>query len=128
MLCLTVCQPYAFTILTGEKVNEYRKWATPHRGPLAIHAGLSTTWLVKGWRDVILPSGTPLVDVLTFGAVLGVVYVTGCVCGKREGSYAWRLARPRWLDTSIACKGKLKLWNLPAAVEAAVLAQLGGLT
>jgi activating signal cointegrator 1 len=38
---LTIYQPWASLIALGEKKIETREWYTPHRGPLAIHAGLN---------------------------------------------------------------------------------------
>lgn len=39
MKALTISQPYASLIARGEKFVENRRWPTPYRGPLAIHAG-----------------------------------------------------------------------------------------
>ena len=44
MKALSVHQPYAWLIVHGHKPVENRGWATPYRGRLAIHAGL-TTWV-----------------------------------------------------------------------------------
>jgi len=38
---LSVRQPYADMIISGEKKVEYRSWSTRYRGPLLIHAGLA---------------------------------------------------------------------------------------
>lgn len=40
MKTLAVRQPWAWAIARGHKNVENRGWVTPHRGPLAIHAGL----------------------------------------------------------------------------------------
>jgi hypothetical protein len=37
--CLSIAQPYANAILTGQKYEVYRTWRTRYRGLLAIHAG-----------------------------------------------------------------------------------------
>ncbi|BBI34492.1 ASCH domain-containing protein [Cohnella abietis] len=40
MKAITIHQPWATLIALGEKKYETRSWATKHRGPLAIHAGM----------------------------------------------------------------------------------------
>lgn len=44
---LTVSQPYASLIATGEKFAENRTWVTAYRGLCAIHAGKGTQYLPK---------------------------------------------------------------------------------
>ncbi len=44
---LTISQPYASLIASGEKWIENRTWPTAHRGKLAIHAGVGTQYLNK---------------------------------------------------------------------------------
>jgi len=45
MKALTISQPYASLIASGEKWVENRSWPTGYRGPLAIHAGKGTQYL-----------------------------------------------------------------------------------
>lgn len=45
MKALTICQPYAELIARGEKLIENRTWPTAYRGPVAIHAGKSRSWM-----------------------------------------------------------------------------------
>lgn len=45
MKALTISQPFASLIADGEKWIENRRWYTPYRGPLAIHAGKGTQYL-----------------------------------------------------------------------------------
>ena len=47
MKALTISQPFASLIASGEKWVENRTWRTDHRGPLAIHAGKGTQYLTK---------------------------------------------------------------------------------
>ena len=42
---LTISQPFASLIQSGEKWVENRRWGTDYRGPLAIHAGKGTQYL-----------------------------------------------------------------------------------
>ena len=44
---LTVSQPFAALIATGEKWVENRMWSCGYRGPLAIHAGKGTQYLTR---------------------------------------------------------------------------------
>lgn len=39
MKAITIRQPWASLIATGDKLYETRTWATKYRGPIAIHAG-----------------------------------------------------------------------------------------
>ena len=45
MKALTISQPFASLIASGEKWIENRHWPTNYRGPLAIHAGKGTQYL-----------------------------------------------------------------------------------
>lgn len=74
MKALTIHQPYAEMIMTGEKLVENRTWYTGHRAPLLIHAGRSYQWL--DGRD---PAG------FVFGAIVGIARVVDCVRFSREG-------------------------------------------
>ena len=47
MKALTISQPFASLIASGEKWIENRTWPTVYRGPLAIHAGLGRQYLSK---------------------------------------------------------------------------------
>jgi hypothetical protein len=78
MKALTVCQPYASLIVGWDGIRyedlkrvENRPRPYSHRGPLLIHAGLSTKWL-STW-DGVLPPKMP------FGALVGMVKVVACL-------------------------------------------------
>ena len=47
MKALTISQPFASMIASGDKFVENRTWETLYRGPLAIHAGKGTQYLPK---------------------------------------------------------------------------------
>ena len=68
MKAITISQPYASLIATGDKVVENRTWATKHLGPLAIHAGLGTQYMTRQQLRAV-----------TTSAVLCVVDVVGCL-------------------------------------------------
>ena len=131
MSVLTVNQPWAHAILHSGKMIENRSWSTAYRGPLLIHASTSVEDL-----DVrFFPDGArvPSAASLTLGAILGQVELVDCLPRKMlvgniwaEGPICWILTNPRPLVRPICVKGQLRLWNLPAAIEAAVLEQLEG--
>ena len=45
MKALTISEPFASLIASGEKFVENRTWGTNYRGPLAIHAGKGSQYL-----------------------------------------------------------------------------------
>lgn len=47
MKAITISQPYASLIGSGEKFVENRTWATKHRGSIAIHAGQGQQYLTR---------------------------------------------------------------------------------
>lgn len=101
--CLSVRQPFASAILTGQKVEEYRSKLTRHRGPLAIHA--SKTLEPSAFGDY--PNFRP--DRVTLGAILGIVDVADCLEDVYDG-FVWVLANPRWLSKPLPCKGRVGLF------------------
>lgn len=82
-LALSVRQPYADQIITGEKPDEYRSQPTNVRGRIYIYASLG---------------GAPASDDgKTRGAVIGEVTLAGCRQDETYGDYAWELRDPvRW--------------------------------
>lgn len=76
MKALTICQPYAHLIVTGEKRVENRTWPTNYRGPLIIHAGKSREWL-EGDKDIDLFE--QFGELPAFGAIVGQCNLVGCV-------------------------------------------------
>ena len=78
---LTICQPHAHFIFADEaelaaagtvrKLVENRRWPTTIRGPIAIHAGLSRSWLEDGDAERF--------PEMVFGAVVGLADLVTCV-------------------------------------------------
>jgi len=126
MKALTVCQPYAELIACGEKWVENRRWPTSYRGPLAIHAGKSRTWLG--------PTDESLYHNMAFGAIVAVCRLDACVrfnsiTGSHdpkmielaahehtEGPWCWVLRDVRRI-TPVPCRGAQGLWNVPNDLE-----------
>lgn len=80
MLAITLMQPWASLVISGQKTFETRSWATAYRGPLLIHAA-------KKWNSVLaaMAQQEPFASALhragasfddkamPFGAILGTV-------------------------------------------------------
>lgn len=128
MKALTISQPYASLIASGEKFVENRKWATNYRGPLAIHAGKGTQYLSKSEL-----AGFPT------GAIIAVCRLVACVSLSQirlngrddvrlpgtaitwkelhehehsEGPYCWVMDKIVRID-EYPFKGSQGLWNVP---------------
>ncbi len=132
MKAITISQPYASLIASGEKWVENRsQWQYSYRGLLAIHAGKGTQYLTpEQLRDY--PAGhliaiSTLVDVrrlellrqlspgetwprsgISVGDVLAHPYTEGPVCLILRGTVA---------IPPIACRGNVGLWDLPRAAQ-----------
>lgn len=132
---LSIWQPWASLIMSGEKEYETREWATKYRGPLVIHASkrwgsdqrqiceMGTYRHLVGNAIATGPKGEwqPIL-----GCCLGVVELIGvfpttsknldlsqqerALGDYRPGRYAWRLANPRLFKEPIYQSGAQGLW------------------
>ena len=138
MYTLTIKQPWASAIVLGLKSVENRTWSTNHRGPLAIHAGLS---IDPEGEQVLETAGVALpqnCEDLPRGVILGVVDLIDVIPypspgGEQQtlgpdfesvdphaladnalatGPYCWVLANPRAYPTPISCTGQRGLWEV----------------
>ena len=134
MRAITIQQPYANLIAIGESRVENRYWATLHRGPLAVHAG-------KG-SEYLLPSDRQRYPDMAWGAIVAVAELVECVSlhlipnliGRHrrlqwlrghehvEGPICWVLENVERLHTPVPCRGQRLLWTLPSDVAATVAA------
>lgn len=116
MKALTICQPYADMIATGEKAIENRTWPTAYRGLLAIHAGKSRAWLSD--EDERERPNMP------FGAVVAMANLVACVpvadvpSELREqqpehvnGPWCWILEDVQRFNPPIPARGAQGLWE-----------------
>jgi len=104
MKTLSVRQPYAGLIVSGQKRIENRSWSTHYRGRFLIHPSGRGTG--PGPRGAIIGS-VELVDDLTPEEALRrfpgqAQHIFGPRC--------WVLAKPQPCEP-IPCKGKLNLWG-----------------
>lgn len=146
---ISLWQPWAsLWAATDAKIHETRSWPTKHRGVLAIHAsktaapwrdfdGLSLATLKNLWPD--LNAGLSLPS----GAVIAVITLEECVPTESlkptgadylfgnwtPGRFAWRRGPViHRLQAPVPCRGFQGIWNLDPAIEAAIHAQLLGMT
>ncbi len=101
MYALSVRQPFASQIASGEKDEEYRAYKWSYRGPLVICATKS-----------------PKVDSLPCGVAVCIVEMVDCIeCEDDEGTfYAWVLERPRAVKP-VSIKGAQRPFKVGPEVE-----------
>lgn len=130
MKCITILQPYAHLIVTGEKLVENRTWATRYRGPLLIHAGKNRK-MVDDASDFELYEEYG--ERLPFGAIVGRAQLVQCL--KREvidtglyddefpwlrthyhkhGPWCWILGNIERFDKPVSFLGRQGLFDIPA--------------
>ena len=142
MKALTISQPYATLIATGEKWVENRRWGTAYRGPLAIHAGKGTQYMDR--RDLLA-----LATEYPTGCIMAVAELVACVNIERtrrwdrstvlatgitvddvlshehaEGPWCWVLQNIRRLSAIVYCPGSQGLWDVRAPASRELLRQL----
>ena len=136
MKALTISQPFASLIASGEKFVENRTWETLYRGPLAIHAGKGTQYLTR----------KELTEYPT-GAIVAVARLVACYhlesldatrrheklhsCELKigdilqhehtEGPFCWILVGVRKLPTTITYRGAQGLFEIPDQVIQAAM-------
>lgn len=130
MKALTIHAPWAWAIVHGHKRVENRTWRTSHRGPLAIHAGLSDASdgaAAALFRELGIkppPDWSAL-----RGRVLGVVELIDVVDGARpllldpaetfgpwwSGPVGWVIDDVRRLIAPLEATGAQGLWELEEA-------------
>ena len=117
---ITVKQPWAELIASGEKRYENRTWPTRHEGPLAIHAARNAD------EELARDAGIDL-DRVTRGAIIAVAKSVRCVTLRElqdelgttliehaTGPYCWILSDVVRLPEPIFMQGKQALWFVPA--------------
>lgn len=123
MRCISVRQPWAHLIVSGKRPLEIRKWQTPYRGKLLIHAGLAVERRECECLRVF-PSAR--------GAIIGVVTLVDIrpltahewkklrplhlQSGNRlygEKTYAWIFENPEQFPEPIPYRGVLSLFDVP---------------
>lgn len=129
MKALSIRQPYAWAIVMGFKDVENRSWATNHRGPVLIHAGLreQSADVEDVLRRVADQTGTALTLIRNSyhtlgarGAIVGAVTITGDTNSHPSawftGPRGFVLEKPARAITPVACRGQLGFFTVPADV------------
>lgn len=138
LLALTVRPPWSIAIAMGQKTAENRKWATRHRGLVAIHSAVTVA------PDAF--SFPPLARLWTpgtrfhKGCVVAVATLADChpagPCEARNGpgmcsewampgyAFHWLLEDAIALPEPVPATGRERLWPLPGDAEKAVRVQL----
>lgn len=141
MKALTLWQPWASMVATGNKVIETRCWSTKYRGEIAIHsaAKLPPAWLGASRHSDVFrneladclncrrDSVETAVKQLPFGKILCIVRLVSIeethavrdILNQRElifgnyddGRYAWFLEMDYRLEEPVPAKGNRLLWN-----------------
>ena len=116
MKALSIKQPWANMIASGEKTIETRMYSTAYRGELALCSSA-------------LPRIAPA------GCVVAVATLIDCrpmthadedaaQCQSEPGRWSWVLAAVRVLPRSVPVTGRLRVFTLDAETERLVRAQL----
>jgi hypothetical protein len=147
MKALSLTEPWATLVITGEKENETRSWKTAHRGIVAIHAAKSFPPWAKAYLEndffkaKLARHGFNAQVDFRLGAIIGTVQVVemirtedfaAAIAGTPEalfgdyepGRWAWKLAGPQRLTKPIPCKGALSLWEVPKEIERLIAEQI----
>jgi hypothetical protein len=124
MKALSIRQPWAWLIVTGEKNVENRGWASRYTGPLYIHAAQTFDeagykWVKKNFPRVKMPTPKAFVT----GAIIGRVNMVGCadsslICKSTwfTGPYGFIFDNPVKLETPIPCSGQLGFFEVDVNV------------
>jgi len=122
MKALSVRQPWAYLIVTGEKPVENRSWSSSYFGPLLIHAALTpdpegARWVREHFPKIKLP---PLGE-LTYGAIMGSVRMLGGSWTDESspwftGPYGFIFDRAQIFPAPIPYKGQLGFFEVPEGV------------
>lgn len=108
MKALSVKQPWANLIASGQKTIETRTWATDYRGPMLI---------VSSKKPPIPPAGYALAvaDLVDCLPMLREHEPAAC-CTVYDGAYAWILQNVRRIRP-FAVRGSLGLFEVPVGQD-----------
>lgn len=137
---ITVWQPWATLLATGQKHNETRSWKTSYRGEILIHAAKtdhSGILLHIPMEELKHFQDAGVVNKLPTGAIIGKANLVDCFqideAYRRKlqrenpaelafgdytiGRYAWVMADAILFNKPILAKGKQGLWNWEGDVQ-----------
>ncbi len=115
MWALSIKQPWAFLIASGQKDIENRAWPTKYRGPILIHAGKVPD---REFSD----RGLPPISYIGYrqteqtGGIIGIAQLVDCVTESQSpwffGEYGFVLANARPVPF-YPYKGQLGIFQVP---------------
>lgn len=124
---LSLWQPWASLVARGVKRHETRGWATPYRGPIAIHAAKTLDRAGAPERLCLSALGLDWSRDCPLGAIVAVADLTDCLAAASvaeavtradhaagnfaPGRFAWRLDNVRALTRPIPLTGRQGLFN-----------------
>ena len=136
---ISLLQPWATLLVSGQKKIETRSWKTLYRGPIAIHAskefstGAKLLCDMEPFRSALLAAGFESPEQLPMGKVLGTTKIVACfstgsyqpVPHSNEacfGDYSlnrfcWITEESRKILTPYGCRGSLGIWKLPEPIQ-----------
>lgn len=142
MKALSLTQPWATLVVTGEKRIETRSWSTNFTGRVAIHASKGFPKWAKEcvnaefFEESLRRFGYRSPSTLPTGSIIGLATIMGCrrtedvghqLSEKEqefgdyyEGRFAWFLTDPVQFGVPIPCKGALGLWTVPEEIAKAL--------
>lgn len=149
MKALSLSQPWASLMATGEKKVETRSWRTEFRGLVAIHASAKFSVPHRQLADTHVYFNTalrrhdhhrPRGEGLPRGRIVAVAELMGCFDAEgiewdlsaqelafgdySVGRYAWMFENHVQLPEPVECKGMLGLWKVPVDIEEEIRHQL----
>ncbi len=113
MWALSIKQPWAWLITSGQKDIENRSWPTKYRGPILIHAGKQRD---REFNDRGLPPINYIGYKDQIGGIIGIAEIVDCVTKSDSpwffGEYGFVLANARPVPF-YPCKGQLGIFQVP---------------
>jgi activating signal cointegrator 1 len=147
LFAFSVKQPWAGLLVAGVKRFEARTWPPKRQGLFLVHAssgkspGMPELRAEPLFQRSLGEAGMTDERAWPESAFLGLVEIAAVIgpdddlpedlteqdeflCGNMDGMFLWRVGR-RWpFSRPVPCHGKLNLWQPPAAVHAALDAEL----
>lgn len=101
MKAITIQQPWASLIASGDKIYETRSWPTKYRGPIAIHAGKR---IAKGLYSALTTPVGVLLQLRELGISPDKVkkLPRGAVIAMADLVNVWRIVQNPGLDVDVA--------------------------
>ena len=119
MKAISILQPYAWLIVTGQKDIENRTWRTGYRGPVLIHAGKNyPKWEYE--QDLGHYGQYPTRESM-IGGIVGIATITDCISHSDSkwfnGPYGFVLKDARKFDM-VPMRGQLSFFDVPDEILA----------